>query len=236
MSDFDGLLGVDYSHLNANHGGGNANEYGGDASGMFGLGSAFAVQADGGYHYVDVNHGGDTNDWNIDGTAFWRGEMGRIGAVVGYDSANASHGSDDHATNYGAFGEWYATPWLTVGVKGGGFSGSRDVDGDYIGAAGTGYIIPDVSLTAGYDYTHVNHEGNENDWSAKGEWLISEQTPLAVYGAYTNSKLSGGGSTVNVFTVGLTYFFESTGPAPLVERQRTGAEEWGNTFSPVGLR
>jgi hypothetical protein len=234
-SGFDNLLGVDYSHYSVNHGG-NANEYGGDVSSMYGFGS-FAVQGDGGYHHDDVSDGGgSSNDWDIDGTAFWRGGMGRVGAVVGYDSSDASHSSDDHDTSYGAFGEWYASRWLTAGIKGGAFNGSSDLKGDYLGAEGVGYITPNVSLTVGYDYTHADHAGNENDWSVKGEWLLSERMPIAVYGAYTNSKLGGGGSTVNVFTIGLTYFCGSSGPEPLVERQRTGAEEWGNTFSPAGLK
>ncbi|HEY5338992.1 MAG TPA: hypothetical protein VIJ85_12365, partial [Rhizomicrobium sp.] len=73
-------------------------------------------------------------------------------------------------------------------------------------------------------------------WSARAEWLVSERTPIAVYAAYTNSTLSDGGPTINVFSIGLTYFCDPTGPETLVAHQRTGAEEWGNTFDPVGLR
>ena len=227
---FDGLLDADYAHLSTNHGGGNDNDYGGGATGMFDVGSGFAVQGDGGYHHGD----GSSSDWNVDGSVFWTGMRGRIGATGGYDSVNGD-GADIHATHYGAFGNWYAMRSITIGVKGGGFSGSGDAKGEYLGAALTGYVTPNFSLQGGYDYTHLDHFGNENDWSARAEYLLSERTPLALYAGYTNSKLSDGGPTTNVFTVGLTYFFGSGRPESLVVRQRTGAEEWGNTFAPTLL-
>jgi hypothetical protein len=235
---FNGLLGVDYSHLSVNHGGGDANNYGGNLTGMFDLGSQFAVQADGGYHHVELSHGGgNSNDWNGGGTAFWTGDLGRAGATVSYNSTDGNGaGNDGHATNYGAFGNWYALPSITFGVKGGGFSGSSDTKGEYAGAALTGYVTPDFSLQGGYDYTHLQHFGNENDWSARAEYLFSEQTPIAVYAGYTNSKLSDGGPTINVVSIGLTYFFDSTGPESLEAHDRTGAERWGNSFGPTLLK
>jgi hypothetical protein len=234
MTGFDGLLGVDYSHLSVNHDGGDANLYGVSGTGTFGLAPEFAAQIDGGYHRVDVNHGDSANDWNVDGSAFWRASMGRLGAVVGYDSTNGD-GDDEHTTRYGGFGEWYGSNWFTLGLKGGGTSGSHDSDGDYLGAAATAYATPDLAFTAGYDYTHIQHAGNENDWSIKGEWLFSERMPISVYADYTNSKISHDGPTTNIFSVGLTYYVDGD-EAPLVERQRTGSEQWGTSFGPNGLK
>jgi hypothetical protein len=235
MPGFNGLLGVDYSHLSVNHGGGNGNDYGASATGMFDVGSQFALQADGGYHYVDISNGGHTNDWNAGGTGFWTGYIGRIGATAGYNSLDGD-GSDGHATNYGAFGNWYAADAITFGLKGGGFSGSSDTKGEYAGAALTGYVTPDFSLQGGYDYTHLQHFGNENDWSARAEYLFSERMPLAVYAGYTNSKISDGGPTINLFSVGLTFFCDPVGPESLEAHDRTGAERWGNSFGPTLLK
>jgi hypothetical protein len=236
MDGFNGLLGADYSHISINHGGGNANDYGANATGMFDVGSQFALQADGGYHHLDIsNGGGNTNDWNIAGTGFWTGGMGRVGATVGYNSSNGG-GSDVHATNYGAFGNWYATRSITFGIKGGGFNASGNTKGDYAGAALTGYVTPDLSLQGGYDYTHLQHAGNENDWSAKVEYLFSERTPIAIYAGYTDSKIGSGGPTISVFSIGLTYFCDPTGPESLIAHERGGAEQWGNSFGPTLLK
>lgn len=235
MGGFNGLLGIDYSHLTVNHGGGSGNDYGGAATGMFNLGSPFALQLDGGYHHIDISHGGNSNDWDVGGTALWTGGMGRVGATVAYDSADGG-GNDVHATNYGAFGEWYAMRALTVGVKGGAFNASGDSNGDYFGGALTGYVMPDFSLRAAYDYTHLQHVGNENDWSVKAEYLLSERTPVSFYLGYTNSKLGSGGPTVSVFSVGLTLYCDPVGPESLEAHQRTGAEQWGNSFGPSLLK
>jgi hypothetical protein len=236
MAGFNGLLGVDYSHLSVNQGGGSANDFGGAATGMFNVGSQFALQADGGYHYLDAsNGGGHSNDWNAGGTALWTGYMGRIGATAGYNSVDGG-GSDAHATNYGAFGDWYAMRALTIGVKGGAFNASGDTKGEYLGGALTGYVTSDFSLQAGYDYTHLQHAGNESDLSVKAEYMFSERMPLSFYAGYTNSKISSGGPTINVFSVGLTFYCDPVGPESLEAHQRAGAEQWGNSFGPSLLK
>ncbi len=236
MTNFDGALGVDYSHLDANQGGGSANAWGGSGSGVFGLGSNFAAEVDGGYHNTSFSGGGGSvNDWNVDGSIFWRGSMGRVGAVVGYNSLDGN-GNNLNATNYGGFGEWYAGSAFTVGLKGGGFNASGHTNGEYVGLALTGYATPDIAITGGYDYTHLSHVASENDWSLKGEWLISERTPFALYGAYTNSKFSSGGPTINTWTIGLTYYCDPDGRATLVDRMRGGTAQWGTSFGPTILK
>src|SRR6202012_3983172 len=110
--------------------------------------------------------GGSINDWNAGGTALFTGGMGRVGATVGYNSASTG-GTDTHATNYGAFGSWYATRFFTLGVKGGAFNSTGDSKGDYFGGAVTGYVVPNFSLRVGYDYTHLQHVGNETDLSVR---------------------------------------------------------------------
>jgi hypothetical protein len=237
-AQFDGVLSGDYAHLDANNGGGSANSYGVSGSGIFGFGSSLAGEVDGGYHHLSGG-GSDTNDWNVDGSLIWRGMWGRAGAVIGYNSSDAGGGGGNlNVTNYGGFAEWYAGHAFTVGVKGGGFSASHATDGDYIGVAVTGYVMPDLALSGGYDYTHLQHAGNENDWSANAEWLVSESTPISIYAGYTNSRLTGfgGGETINVWGGGIKFYLDQPGPATLVDRQRAGAATWGTSFGPTVLK
>lgn len=230
--DFSGVLSGDYSHLNG--GGSSANLWGASGSGEFGFGS-FAGQIDAGYHNIDFDHSsGSVGDFNVDGSLFWNGTAGRVGAVVGYNSLSGG-GSHGHLTNYGGFGEWYAGSVITVGVKAGGFSGSSSEKGDYASAAATFYALPDIGLTAGYDYDHVNHYASLNTWSVNGEWLVSEHMPISVYGGYANSKVSSGGPTIGTWSIGLRLYTDPIGPAPLVARQREGAETWGTSMGASNL-
>jgi hypothetical protein len=233
MTDFSGILSGDYSNISASHGGGSINSWGGSGSGMFGLGSNFAAQIDAGYHNYNFS-GGSLNDWNVDGSAFWRGTMGRIGAVVGYNSVSGG-GAHGNVTNYGGFGEWFASSMFTVGLKGGAFTGGGSSGSDYLGAAATFYAMPDLSFTGGYDYDSLGHGGgNANTWSITAEWLVSERTPISIYAGYDNTSLSGGGSSINTWTIGIRLYTDPEGPAPLVERQRSGAETWGPNTGTAG--
>ncbi|HTQ14953.1 MAG TPA: hypothetical protein VMH86_13845 [Rhizomicrobium sp.] len=230
-TNFDGVFSGDYSHLDAN-GGGSANSWGASGSGAFGLGGDWAGEIDGGYH--NLNGSGTNVDlWDVDGSVMWRTMQGRAGLVVGYDDASGG-GVSINATNYGAFGEWYASPHFTVGAKGGWFNANHGVDGDYVGAAVTGYIMPNLSLSGGYDYTHLNHFGNENDWSVTGEWMFSQTMPVSVYAGYTNTKISGGGPTIDTWTVGIKLYTDPM-PGSMEDRQRSGAATWGTSWRPLAL-
>jgi hypothetical protein len=232
-TDFSGVLSGGYANLSGN-GGGSINSWGGSGSGMFGFGSNFAGQIDAGYHNYSASGGGTVDDWNIDGSVFWRGTQGRVGAVVGYNSVSGS-GTSGHVTNYGAFGEWFAGSMFTLGVKGGGFSGGGSGGSDYLGAAATVYAMPDLAFTGGYDYDSFGHGGgNANTWSIQGEWLVSERTPISVYAGYDSTSISGGGGSINTWIVGLKIYTDPEGPAPLVERQRSGAEQWGTSLGAAG--
>lgn len=85
-----------------------------------------------------------------------------------------------------------------------------------------------------YNYLHVIHIGNENDWSIQGEWLVSEQTPVSIFAGYENSDFSGTGH-VNTWFIGVKLYTNPNGPAPLVDRQRNGAATWGTQFAPLGF-
>jgi hypothetical protein len=235
---FDGVLSGDYAHLEANGGGGSANSWGVSGGGLFGFSPDWAGQIDGGYHHLDGG-GTDANNWNADGSVQWRGMWGRVGAVVGYNSNDGGGGGSINVTNYGGFVDWYAGHAVTVAVKAGGFNANHGVDGDYAGLAVTGYVMPDFSIAGTYDYTHLQHAGNENDWGVQAEWLVSETTPISIYAGYTNSRLhgfGGGSETINVWGGGIKFYIDQPGPSTLVDRQRSGAETWGAGFGPTVLK
>lgn len=235
-AEFSGVLSGNYSNIDVNHGGGSADLYGISGGGMFGLAPNWAAQIDGAYDHASVSGGGgDGNDWIVNGAAFWRAQAGRLGASVGYN-ATTGGGADEHATHYGVFGDWYATRSITFGVKGGYFNASHGEDGEYAGAALTGYVMPDLSLTGSYDLAHLKGFTTENDYTAQAEWLISERTPFSVYGGYTRSEFAGtGGIAANTWFVGVRFYSDPTDSATLVDRQRTGAEIYGTSFGPAAL-
>lgn len=231
-AEFSGVLSGNYANSDFSHGGGSIDSYGVAGGGMFGLAPNWAAQIDAGYHHLSGS-GSDANTWNVDGAAFWRAQAGRIGAAVGYNDTSSGGG---HATNYGLFGDWYATRSITLGVKGGWFNASGNSDGEYAGAALTGYVMPDFALTGSYDYSHFKGLTTENDYTIQGEWLVSERTPFSVYGGYTRSEFSGtGGVAANTWFVGLRFYCDPTDSATLVSRQRNGAEIYGTSFGPAAL-
>jgi hypothetical protein len=100
----------------------------------------------------------------------------------------------------------------------------------------TGYLFPDFALTGGIGYTHLNRIGAETDLTVQGEYLLSQETPFAVFAGYTYSDLSDGGGSVSTFLVGLRFYFNTDGFSSLKERQRSGTVGTIGGFGPVGLR
>jgi hypothetical protein len=155
--------------------------------------------------------------------------------------------ADIHLTNYGAFAEYYVGRLVTLGVKGGGLSGSLDLsatglgsgsansNGDYASGAITVYPFANLAFTGEYDYGHINRLGNENSWSADVEWMFSESVPVSIYAGYENTKLGSGGPTTDTWLVGVKFYTDTQGPAPLETRQRGGAAAWGTSFGIPGL-
>jgi hypothetical protein len=235
-TDFHGILDGGYSNYDFNQGAGSTDDWHINGGAMFGLAQNWAAQVDAGYNDASGS-GADSNAWTVNGAAFWRSNAGRLGATVGYtslDTKTAPLGTI-HTTHYGAFGDWYATRAITFSVKGGAFNASHDSDGDYLGAALTGYIMPDLALTGSYDYTHIKHITNENDLSIQAEWLVSHSVPVSIYGGYTHSSFSGtGGLKANVWFAGLRFYCDPV-DGSLVEHQRGGAEIYGAHFGPAGL-
>jgi hypothetical protein len=208
-----------------------ASMWGVSGEGEFGLGAGVHTQVNAGYSHLS-DSGVTADNWNVGGAAYWKGDIGRAGAVVNYSKVDLSI-LGAHATNYGVFGEYFANEYFTFGVKAGGYDG--DVSGAYVGAAMTGYVFPDFAITGAINYTHLNHAGAETNLHLDGEYLISEETPVAAFAGYTYSDLSNDGGHLNTFMVGLRYYFNTDGFASLTERQRSGTVGAIGTFGLAGL-
>jgi hypothetical protein len=228
---FAGNIGGEYKYITCD--GCSGESAGGvDGSGAFGFGQ-FAGQVDTGYQAFN---GG--NIWYVGGSFFWAPAGGRLGANVGYSAAHASP-LDLHVTNYGGWGEIYGGDALTFGLKGGGLSITVpacpsaygcDTTGGYVGGDVTGYATPNLAISGRADYFDFNG-ANIWDLSANVEFLFSSAVPVAIYGGYTYTSISGGGGNANQFIIGVKLY---TGAGmTLVENHRNGAVGWIGT---LGLR
>jgi hypothetical protein len=227
LAQFSGTLSGDYASIHVP--GTSANSWGGNGQGTFGLGSNWSVELDAGYHNITAS-GANVDNWTVAGDAFWTGMSGRAGAQVGYIDTSGS-GTSLHATNYGGIGEWWASPNVTVSGKAGGFTASGSTNGYYAGGAVTGYIHSNFSLSGGIDYTHIAHLGNETDYTAQGEYLVSQTTPISVFGGYTYSEITG--LHINTWFVGLRFYCDGPGAGTLSDRQHTGSLLTTDNFGPA---
>ncbi len=234
LADVSGTIQGDYGHVDVSNAGGSADEWGGAGSARFSLGTwGLNAQVDGGYHQLSANGGGTVDDWDINGSLFWLGSMGRVGGAVGYNGIRISNGGSGNLTNYGAFGEWYAAPMFTVGVKGGGASLSNGGGtAGYFGGEAVWYVIPDLDVNGTIDYVSFTGAHLTN-YSANAEWLVSESTPVSIYGGYTRTEVPGG--SANTWMIGLKLYMNGNGSSTLVDRQRTGNVDWASHVNVLGL-
>lgn len=229
--DFAGTLSGQYTHVGFSDILPDANLWGVNGSAKIGLGdTGLNAELDAGHSHLSLS-GVHANDWNIGGSVFWKAEEGRVGATLAYNKVDFS-GFDTHATNYGGFGEYFASDMFTIGGKAGGFSG--DLNGLYVGGGVTGYVFPDFAVSASVNFTNFNHAFQETDLGLQGEYLISEEIPISAFAGYTYSDLSNGGGSANTFFVGLRLYTNTTGTT-LVERQRNGTVGSLSTFGPLGM-
>lgn len=225
---------ADYDNVHV-HDLGNASLWGLNLEGATDMAdTGLAVQADGGYHRLHINGLGDGDIWDFNGSAFGLvNKGGRIGATVGYNNLSGS-GNSAHITNYGLFGEWWASQDLTLAGKVGGFDGNLIGNGYYGGATGKYYVMPDADLYVALDHTHFNSNNNETDYTVGGEYLLSETTPVAVYGGYTYSNVAG--AHADTFFIGLHWYCNGdSGASALVDRQRAAGTLGWDTGMTAGL-
>jgi len=228
-----GLVGTfvaEYARSDAN--GANADLWGASGAAAFGLGTNdIGGEINGGYHRLTIDDvDADSDIWNVGGSLFWAPAIGRFGPTVTYSSisfSGAASGLDVHATTYGVFGEFFASPFITIAVKGGGLSGDANISGfggssdtgTYLGGSLTGYLMPNLALNGAIDY--VDFAGGQvTTYGANAEFLISEMTPISVFAGYNHTQISDGGGDADAWIIGLKFY--TGGPAPLVTHHRTG--------------
>src|ERR1700743_1703684 len=199
------------SYANFSNGGGDAWSVDGAAAAT--LDGGWGGEATAGYHHLSV--GGWADLGNVGGSLFWGDADVRIAANVNYLDLSLFH-----LTTYGAGGEWYALPELTVSARGGGASGQFGIDGGYVGGDVKWYPMPDLSLNAGVDYINLSGFDHVTSEDIRAEWLVSETTPISVYGGYGHAESSGGSQ--DIFFIGIKIYTNDDGAKSLVERQRGG--------------
>jgi hypothetical protein len=220
LADPSGSLGAGYGYSTANGAGGHLNDWNVDGSVIAPFsGGKWAVQVDGEYH----GFSGSGASAHTDGAAvsvMWTPAWGRLGATAGTNEAGGG-GASFHFENYGAFGVFYPSSQLTLGVKGGQLhsSGSHV---DYWGGQVVGYATPNVALSATVDSVHQSGS-NVTSYGVAGEWQPTPR-PWTAALTYDNTKVSGGGPTLNTYGVRLKWYFGAG--SNLAQHQHEGAETW----------
>ena len=235
--DFAGALTGLYSHVGSDAP--DANIWSVNGAAKIGLGdTGLNAELDLGHNHASISNV-NANSWNVGGALFYKAEEGRVGANINYTEAKVL-GLKAHVTNYGGFGEYFASDMFTLGAKLGGFGGSLNgfglhANGIYVGAGVTGYVFPNFGLTASLSFTNVNSLFQETDLGLQGEYLISEEIPVSAFAGYTYSDISNGGGNANTVFVGLRLYTNTVGGTTLVERQRNGTVSNIAGFAPVGF-
>jgi len=234
-----GTLSGDYANSQYS-GGGDADTWGVSAAVAFGLGwfnNQVGADVNGGYHRISFS-GPDADSWNIGGSMYWAPTFGRFGPSISYTSIDFGGGLDAHDTAYGVFGEFFATPFITAGVKvggvqngGSGFASSGN-SGSYVGGSLTGYLTPDFAINGTIDYLDIS-AAHLTSYGVKAEYLFSQALPISVFAGYTRTDLSNNLGNVDTVFVGLK-FYTSEAAAPLVVHHRT--ETLGSIGTVTGLQ
>jgi hypothetical protein len=201
---------------------------GGSATGPINGLDGINVQLDGNYSHNWASHE-SAESWNIGGSIFWAGMENRVGANVNYNTVT-------HAgtlTNFGVFGEQYFGNFTGM-AKGGWLSTSGTLiggHGNYLGAALSGYFVPDLAVTGSIDWADVvtglanvsfsREDINITQWGIGAEWLFSEDYGVSIYGGYAYDQVHAFGfkDHDNVWHVGFRWYM---GGGSLMDHHRNG--------------
>jgi hypothetical protein len=229
MADPSGTIGVGYNYTTGSSGSGHIDDWNINGSIAAPITSNISLQGDASYDGFSETGGTSFHTTQVSGSGFWQGAKGRLGLTAGYNEFGISGGSF-HFENYGAFGEFYASDRVTLGLKGGSLTGSG-LNATYIGGEIVGYATPNLALSGTFDYAGVSGS-HINTYGAKAEYLVSETTPISVTGGYTYTDV-GGGFHLNTWMIGAKFYFGGKGS--LVDHQRSGAETWGTKQSALNF-
>ena len=225
---FAGSLGASYGQTSCN-GCSTSDNWTVGGSGAFGFTPMFGGEIDAGY--ANSSSSGFSADiWGVGGSLFWAPAFGRVGGSVAYATTNS--GGNANIVTFGGFGEYFASNFFTVGLKGGGFSfsasGFSDTGG-YVGGAVTGYPLPNLAILGSIDYASISGVDITN-FGIGAEYLVSEMVPISIGAGYQRTQASFGGSSADADTWMIALKFYFGGGLSLVERQRNGTLGWaGNT-------
>ncbi|HEY4265647.1 MAG TPA: hypothetical protein VGM72_10030 [Micropepsaceae bacterium] len=196
----------------------------------FGLGQYgmqdLAAEFDGGYHSLSNGSAGNLDIWNAGGNLFWAPAAPyRLGATLQYEDLSGG-GFGTHLWQYGAFGEYYFNPMITIGLNGGAWSGPQGTfgsgnSGGYVGGGATAYVMPDLALTGQMNYFSGSN-AHLTSYSAQAEYLVSEATPVSVFGGYTFTDIPGASNHIDEWRIGVKFYTNGNGTT-LVDKHRNGA-------------
>ncbi len=172
--------------------------------------------------------------WTAGGTFFWRDpNVGMLGVDVGYQSADVGISGDGF--RIGGRGEYYCGDHWTIGAAAGweqvDFHSISRIDGWYANAQVKYYWNDRTSFSLNGNYYTANVSAapiNANQWSVglEGEYLISRDTPVSVYGGVRygdfNVNFTSHDPTDWTVYAGLKFRFGNDGGA-LVDQDRNGA-------------
>ena len=228
-ADPTATLGGGYSYTDLGGSGGHLNDWSVNGSVAVPVAPNWTVQGDGSYdNFTSSAGGGSAHTTEVGGSAYWNNAKGRIGLTAGYNEFGAG-GSSVHFNNYGAFGVLYATPQVTLGLKGGALNGASGLhNASYVGGEVVGYVMPNLALSGTIDYASINSL-HLTTYGAHAEDLVSQTTPIAVTGGYTYTEIFG--AHLNTYMVGLKVYFGGKGS--LVDHHRSGDETWGTKQSAL---
>jgi hypothetical protein len=183
---------------------------------------------------------GSSHDKDFGGSFIWNDPDGEFRlAATGTYNHDVLSPLRLNETPLGVGAEWYPTDWVTLGARGGGIVGSAN--GEYAGGALKVYPFDDLSIGGTIDYLGATYHGldiHETDYGANAEWLVSETFPLAITGSFRRARFDGsftGGTSVNLWSIGLRFYVNEFGAGPLVQRNRTGTLDTIGPIHPLTL-
>lgn len=221
------IASADFGHTDTN--GSNANSV---STRGFGLGgqmpwaqSGVHIEVDGAYDDVTQKLNPAIQIWNVGAEPYYSFHAGRAGLAVHYIGQQGGVGSDT-LYSYGAFGEWFATDRVTLGLKSATITGGG-ARAALVGGRLTGYFFPDLALSGTVEYEQESRDNSETDLTAEAEYLFSESLPISAFAGYTRANANGMvSSDVNLFFIGLKIYADGRTSKTLVDRQRNGTLGW----------
>jgi hypothetical protein len=249
LMGFAGMADLSYTNVSYDD-----NGSGSDSSNNFaaGLAIAFPVdeianlnwQLDGSYASTSYDPGSSIT-WNLGGSLFLAYPGSRFGININYNTLT-DYGS---RTNGGVFGEYYLGNFTLQAKAGWLWGGGTPAAGrgNYLGAGAVGYFVPNLAISASVSWADLVTSATQlrscygptcgrtdlthTDIGIEGEFLVSEEWPISVYGGYmytdvsisanvSNPLLTGDDYSTNTFYIGLRYYVGGQGT--LIEQHRNG--------------